>query len=128
MSMYVWITWALGMAIVWGVVPALVVFFVVRTVRRKGWSGLARQSIRFIGIILAMFIGIARAGMWLIRVSAEASADEEQKQENEANEPWDLSGGSYYNYRTGRFDSGRDPAGRYPGIPEGNLNDYWRED
>jgi hypothetical protein len=123
MNMYGWLGMAFALAIILGV-PGVLAFFVVRAVRRDGVRGAGRTLIRGLGrlikgifeVIAAVLTGIGRAATWLMGVGSGAAAKDAESREKEANEPWDLPGGSYYNYRTGRFDSGRDPAGRYVGL------------
>ena len=139
MNMYMWAGWALAMAIVLGV-PALVVFFMVRVVRRRGVRGAAQAggiglgrlikgTFEVIAAVLTGIVGIAGAAS-----AAKGSAETPLSDTADSNEPWDLPGGSHYNSRTGRFDSGRDPGGTYGGLlgdnalPGPSSHDYWRED
>ena len=121
MSIYVWIAWSVGMVIVWGVVPALVVFFVVRAVRRRGVRGAARRR-KVRGAPLAVGIGqgrLTKGVSWFVgtvlEVVGDASAAKEESGGNIFATPFDRPEQLFgsYNYRTHKTDDGLDPVGWY---------------
>ena len=146
MNIYVWIAWSVGMVIVWGVVPALVVFFVVRAVRRHGVRGAAQAGGIGLGrLIKGTFEVIAAVLTGILGIAGAASAAKGSEKRplidlrddepwNNGQGIWDRPEGSHFNHRTGRFDDGMDPAGHYTGflpfsaMPGPSSYGYWDDE
>jgi hypothetical protein len=109
MSYTDWINLAFA-ALIFVVAPIAAVFYVVHTVRHRGW--------RALGARLRYAMGVVLATSWTVLVAAWktigwiAAVDDRDEPMTNQEDP-EFNRGGDWNYRTGRGDDGMDPAGWY---------------